>query len=152
MLRNEGEEIARNIRIDARMFNASAEGAIGEFLAGPIHERSGSPEVTIGPGENLELASAIAMAKDEVRGINVAGRNIFVPIVAINVAYDWDRAEAGSDADSNARRGSGRTSRSWLVGREPDSPSAKMGAFSLDVGPRIYRSVGQRPTELANVA
>jgi len=27
-----------------------------------------------------------------------------------------------------------------------------MGAFRLDLGPRIYRSVGQRPTELANVA
>ena len=83
------------------------------------------------------------MPKDEVRSIEVQGRTIFVPIVAINVAYDWGEGE-------NA--GSGRTSMSWLVGREPDKPSDKMGPFRLDLGPRVYRSVGQRPTQLANVA
>jgi hypothetical protein len=57
--------------------------------------------------------------------------------VAINVAYNW-----GPD-------GAGRTSKSWLVGREAEQPSQKMGAFRLDLGPRIYRSVGQRQTGLA---
>jgi hypothetical protein len=140
IIRNAGAVPARNIRIDARMFNASAQAAINAFLKGPIHEQSGSPLVTIAPGGELKLASNIAMPKDEVKGINVRGLSIFVPIVAINVAYDW-----GED-------GKGRTSLSWLVGREPETPSAKMGAFRLDLGPRIYRSVGQRPTELANVA
>jgi hypothetical protein len=140
ILRNEGEQAARNIRIDARMFNASAQAAIGAFLKGPIHDLSGSPLVTIAPGAELKLGSATVMPKDEVRGIEVQGRSIFVPIVAINVAYDWGQGA------------SGRTSRSWLVGREPETPSEKMGAFRLDLGPRIYRSVGQRPTELANVA
>jgi hypothetical protein len=140
VLRNAGDEIARNIRIDTRMFNASARSAVGAFLEAPIHDHSGSPHVTIAPGGELKLGSAIAMPKEEVRGIEVQGRSIFVPIVAINVAYDWGES------------GAGRTSRSWLVGREPETPSEKMGAFRLDLGPRIYRSVGQRPTELANVA
>jgi hypothetical protein len=96
--------------------------------------------IAIAPGGELKLGSNIAMPKDEVKGINVQGLSIFVPIVAINVAYDWDEG------------GKGRTSLSWLVGREPETPSAKMGAFRLDLGPRIYRSVGQRPTALANVA
>jgi hypothetical protein len=140
VLRNGGEEAAGNIRIDARMFNAGAQAAIGAFLKGPIHDRSGSPQITIAPGGELKLSSAIAMPRDEVRGIEVQGRSIFVPVVAINVAYDWGGA------------GAGRTSRSWLVGREPAAPSEKMGAFRLDLGPRIYRSVAQRPTELAHVA
>jgi hypothetical protein len=135
LLRNVGTVPARNIRIDARMFNASAQAAIGAFLKGPIHEQSGSPLVTIAPGAELKLASSIAMPKEEVKGIVVKGLSIFVPIVAINVAYDWGES------------GAGRTSLSWLVGRETETPSDKMGAFRLDLGPRIYRSVGQRPTE-----
>lgn len=143
VLRNLGEVSAGNIRIDVRMFNAGAKAAIGAFLNGAIHEQSGSPHVVIEPGGELKLTSSIAMPKDEVKGIEVQGRSIFVPIVAINTAYDWG---------SGDKAGTGRTSRSWLVGREPQAPSDKMGAFRLDLGPRIYRSVGQRPTELANVA
>lgn len=143
VLRNIGQDVARNIRIDVRMFNAGAKSAISSFLKGSIHDQSGSPQVTIAPGAELKLTSSIAMPKDEVKGIEVQGRSIFVPIVAINTAYDWGSREAP---------GTGRTARSWLVGREPQAPSDKMGAFRLDLGPRIYRSVGQRPTELANVA
>jgi hypothetical protein len=143
VLRNLGEETAGNIRIDVRMFNAGAKAAIGAFLNGPIHDQSGSPHVTIAPGDDLKLTSSIAMPKEEVKAIEVQGRSIFVPIVAINTAYDWGSGDSV---------GSGRTSRSWLVGREPQTPSDMMGAFRLDLGPRIYRSVGQRPTDLANVA
>jgi hypothetical protein len=143
VLRNHGEQTAGNIRIDVRMFNAGAKAAIAAFLNGAIHDQSGSPHVTIAPGADLKLTSSIAMPKEDVKAIEIQGRSIFVPIVAINTAYDWGSGEAG---------GSGRTSRSWLVGREPQAPSDKMGAFRLDLGPRIYRSVGQRPTELANVA
>ena len=143
VLRNTGEDSARNIRIDTRMFNASQQNAVAAFLKGPIHEQSGSPLVRIAPGEELRLNGQIAMPKAQVKGIEVQGRSIFVPIVAINVAYDW-----GVDGHP----GTGRTSLSWLVGREPETPSEKMGPFRLDLGPRVYRSVGQRPTELANVA
>ena len=139
VLRNVGDADAANIRIDTRMFNASGEQEIDGFLKGPIHEHSGSPHVAIPPGETLSLASSIALPKSEAREIELQGRRLFVPVVAINVAYDW------------AEGGKGRTSRSWLVGREAEQPSAKMGAFRLDT-PRIYRSVGQRPTKLANVA
>ena len=75
------------------------------------------------------------MKAEEVRAIELQGRRIFVPSVAINVAYDW-----GED-------GEGRTSKSWLVGRKADNPAARMGAFRLDLGPRIYRSVGRKDTK-----
>jgi len=143
IIRNVGEDSARNIRIDTKMFNASAQRTISTFLKGAVHDRSGSPLVRVAPGAELKLSGQIAMPKDQVRGIEVQGRSIFVPVVAINVAYDWGVGDTP---------GSGRTSMSWLVGREPETPSDKMGPFRLDVGPRVYRSVGQRPTELANVA
>jgi hypothetical protein len=129
---NVGDAPARNIRIDTRMFNAADEPQIAAFLGGPIHRHSGSPQVTIAPGDSLRLAAEIAMKAEEVRAIEIQGRAIFVPSVAINVAYDW------------GEEGEGRTSKSWLVGRKPESPAARMGAFRLDLGPRIYRSVGRR--------
>ncbi len=135
---NQGDSEARNIRIDPRLFNAGAEGEMAAFFQGPIHELSGSPQVVIAPGKSLKLNGQVAMPMAEVREIEMAGRRIFVPMVAINVAYDW----AG---------GTGRTSRSWLVGREAESPEAKMGPFRLDLGPRIYRSVGRREARLVRV-
>lgn len=135
---NQGDCEARNIRIDPRLFNAGAEGDMAAFFQGPIHDQSGSPQVVIAPGGKLKLTAQVAMPMAEVREIEMAGRRIFVPMVAINVAYDW----AG---------GTGRTSRSWLVGREAQSPQAKMGPFRLDLGPRIYRSVGRREARLVRV-
>ncbi|MEA3032433.1 MAG: hypothetical protein QOH86_449, partial [Sphingomonadales bacterium] len=133
-LRNTGQVAARNIRIDSRLFNASADADIADFLAGPIHDQSGSPQIAIPPGEELRLGSAAGMAKEEVQAIQVQGRTIFVPSLATKVAYDWDGGAA-----------SGRTARAWLVGRETEA-STKMGPFRLDLGPRIYRQVGRRET------
>jgi hypothetical protein len=134
-LRNTGQLAARNIRIDSRLFNASADADIADFLAGPIHDRSGSPHIAIPPGEELRLGSAAGMTKDEVQAIQVQGRTIFVPSLATKVAYDWDGGT-----------GSGRTAGAWLVGRETEA-SAKMGPFRLDLGPRVYRQVGRRETK-----
>ncbi|MGZ8329016.1 MAG: hypothetical protein ACXWUV_16070 [Allosphingosinicella sp.] len=139
ILTNKGESVARNIRIDPRLFNAGAEGEMLAFFQGPIHELSGSPQVLIQPGGSLKLNGQVAMPNAELREIELAGRRIFVPMVAINVAYDW------------ADGGSGRTSRSWLVGREAEVPTEKMGPFRLDLGPRIYRSVGRREARLVMV-
>ena len=129
---NKGEADALNIRIDPRLFNAGAEGEMLAFFQGPIHDESGSPHVVIPPGRTLKLNGEVALPNGELREIELAGRRVFVPMVAINVAYDW------------AGGGSGRTSRSWLVGREAEVPTGKMGPFRLDLGPRIYRSVGRR--------
>ena len=131
-LTNTGEADARNIRIDPRLFNAGAEAETMAFFQGPIHDESGSPHVVLRPGGSIKLSGQVAMPNAELREIELAGRRIFVPMVAINVAYDW------------AEGGAGRTSRSWLVGREAEVPTEKMGPFRLDLGPRIYRSVGRR--------
>jgi len=131
ILTNTGDAPAGNIRIDGRMFNASADGVVDAFFETPIHDVSGSPHVFLAPGESLALDGQIGMPKEELEPIEVQGRVIFVPLVAINVAYDWEG-------------GSGRTSTSWVVGRQPSSPQAKMGAFRLDLGPRIYRQLDRR--------
>jgi hypothetical protein len=131
ILTNNGETPAGNIRIDGRMFNASADGEVGAYFDAPIHEVSGSPHVFLAPGQSIALDGQIGMPRGEIHAIEVQGRVIFVPLVAVNVAYDWEG-------------GSGRTSVSWLIGRQASEPAAKMGAFRLDLGPRVYRQIDRR--------
>ena len=91
----------------------------------------------IPPRDAATLRSVVAMPKDLVREIEVNGRRLFIPTVAFNVMYEWGNGKKG------------RTSMAFLVGREPDTPSSKMSPFRLDQGPRIYRQVGQRPSQPA---
>jgi hypothetical protein len=136
---NTGNAAARNVRIQARMFNAGAdqEREIGAFFTAAGNGNNGGRELSIPPRSSARLRNVVAMPKDQVREITIEGRRLFVPMVAFNVFYEWGDGK------------SGQTSMSYLVGRESEKPSDKMGAFRLDLGPRVYRSVGQRPSDVA---
>ena len=79
-----------------------------------------------------------------MRPIRHADRVLFVPVVAVNVLYEWD---AGAEGGAQ-----GQTAMSYVIGRENRPPSPKMAPFRLDQGPRVYREVGHRPHELRRVA
>lgn len=141
VIRNKGNAPARNIRIEQRMFNAGAEQEreIDAFYAEPVRERT-PPSVAVIPARGeMRLRNSVSMPNQSVREITVQGRRLFIPTVAFNVIYDY------------GDRRSGQTSMSYVVGREAETPSEKMGAFRLDLGPRLYRSVGQRQTKLARI-
>lgn len=138
LVRNAGQSEARNVRITARMFNPSADQkeAINAFFATPA--KAGGQPVTIPPQLAARFKPSVAMPRQSIRMLEVQGRPIFVPTVAINIQYEW----------GDGRRG--QTCKSFLIGTEKNGqPSDKMGAFRLDLGPRIYRHVGGRPLELA---
>ncbi len=138
-VRNTGTAPARNVRIEVRMFNAGhgQEQEIEAFYGEPIRERT-PPALDALPAKGeVQLTSAVAMPNENVRELTVQGRRLFIPTVAFNVVYDWGNGK------------SGQTSASYIVGREAETPAEKMGAFRLDLGPRLYRSVGQRPMRLA---
>lgn len=142
LIKNVGNMVAGNIRVQARMFNAGADQdeQINAFFSQKIGTGpSVSKVLAIPPRKGARLRSAVSMSNEEVREISVQGRRLFIPLVAINVLYEW----------GNGR--SGQTAASYLVGREPDAPEGKMGPFRLDLGPRVYRSVGQRPNKVALV-
>ena len=141
IIRNKGNAPARNIRIEQRMFNAGPEQEqeIGAFYAEPVRERTAPAIAAIPARGEMRLRNAISMPNEAVREITVQGRRLFIPTVAFNVIYDYGDGRAG------------QTSKSYVVGREADTPSEKMGAFRLDLGPRLYRSVGQRQTRLQRI-
>ncbi|CAA9526483.1 MAG: hypothetical protein AVDCRST_MAG23-602 [uncultured Sphingosinicella sp.] len=138
VIRNVGNAPARNIRLAAQMFNAGPQldQEIAAFFARVVEDRGAAP-LTILPRTEMKLQSTVTMPRDQMREIKVQGRSLFIPTVAFNLLYNWGRDKAGQTCSSH------------IVGREPETPSEKMAPFRLDLGPRIYRSVGQRPSALA---
>ena len=136
---NKGNIIATRVRVEAQMFNAGPqlEAEIEQFFAAAIPPAASGMIPDILPRDVATLRSVVAMPKDLVREIEINGRRLFIPTVAFNVIYEWGNGKKG------------RTSMAFLVGREAETPSSKMGPFRLDQGPRIYRQVGQRPSQPA---
>lgn len=136
---NTGQSAARNLRIDVKLFNAGTEQdkEIGAFFRTAGRESTKLNLPGIQPGATGVIDGEVAMPLEEMRGMKVSDRTLFIPVVAVNGLYDW-----GEDR-------SGQTAKSYVVGRELQEPSAKMGAFRVDLGPRIWRTVGQRPHKLA---
>jgi hypothetical protein len=76
------------------------------------------------------LRNRVVIAHEHVRIFDVAGRKVFVPLIAFNALYRW----SGGD---------GQSSISYLLGR--DTKGEKMAPFRLDLGPRVFRGIGARP-------
>jgi hypothetical protein len=136
---NTGKASARNIRIDVKMFNAGNEQdrEIGAFfrtagLESTKCHLSNIPADTLGV-----IRGSVAMPREEMKALKLEDRYLFVPVIAVNALYDYGEERTG------------QTSKSYVVGRELDEPSEKMGAFRVDQGPRVWRTVGQRQHKLA---
>jgi hypothetical protein len=136
---NAGTAPARNLRVDVKMFNAGQEQdkEIGAFfrIAGRESTKCSLPGVHA--DTTVAIKGEVAMARADMRAVVLENKYLFVPVIAVNVLYDWGDGRTG------------QTSKSYVVGRELEQPSAKMGAFRVDLGPRIWRTVGQRQHKLA---
>jgi hypothetical protein len=134
---NSGNAPARDVLVEASVFNAgpTQERDIGAFFAQPVAE--GERIATIPPLQRMTLRSQVVAPRENVQALQVAERQVFIPLIAFNALYRWSA-------------GDGQTSASYLLGR--DTKSAKMAPFRLDLGPRIFRGVGARllPVGLRN--
>ena len=139
VVRNTGKSTARNIRINARMFNAGREQdkEIGAFFKTKGEGRRTYTIPDLPAGERGLIQGTVTMPREEMRALKVNEQLLFIPVVGVNAVYDWGEGR------------SGQTSKSYVIGRELGEESDKMGAFRLDLGPRIYRTVGQRQHNLA---
>jgi MYXO-CTERM domain-containing protein len=139
VLRNTGKSPARNIRLNAKMFNAGKEQdkEIGAFFRAKGEGRKTHTLGDLPADEQGLVQGTVSMPREEMRALRVNDQLLFVPVLAVNVIYDWGEGRTG------------QTSKSYVIGRELGADSEKMGAFRLDLGPRIYRTVGQRQHSLA---
>ena len=88
------------------------------------------PIPEIAPLSRLELKSAVALPRAQVREYEVEGRKLFVPVLGFNAHYRFGSSPA-------------QTSVSFIVGRGGDD-GGKMAPLRLDLGPRIFRGLSAR--------
>lgn len=130
VVHNSGDAVAKDVRVDVRLLSAGAEqdGWIGRLFASPI-ERPITPPFDLPPGGAIELSGMAMLPREAVSVMNVQGRALFVPVLAINLLYAWDG-------------GSGQTATSHVVGIDRGE-GAKMAPFRLDGPPRMHEGVSQ---------
>jgi len=134
-VRNNGGSTARNVRLQAKLIcstpNQDKDIAAFHRKKPGEHRTLAIPDIPA--GQELKMKGRVDVKREEIRALKVEERLLFVPLIAVNAFYDWGTAR------------SGQTSKSFLVGRKRADQSEKMAPFRLDLGPRIYRTVEQRP-------
>lgn len=93
----------------------------------------------LAPGETVELTGELAMPLAETRPLRYGTRLLLVPIAAFDVGFNQ-----GDDTR--------KLSAAFMVGVEPKQASDKMGPLRLDLGPKTFNHIGQRPLAFAKVA
>lgn len=133
VIENMGKEAATEMHMRATMISANRDQAatIDAFFNRSIAVEDNM----IGDakaGEKIALELEISIPSQELLSYTVAERQIIVPIVVAELTYRW---AAGKDSARLA----------CLVGRETQPPQGKMGPLRLDLGPRSFGQLGQRP-------
>ncbi|HSQ98905.1 MAG TPA: hypothetical protein VLM36_03215 [Sphingomicrobium sp.] len=126
---NSGSAPARAVLAEASIFNAGAtqDQEIAAFFADPVGE--GERIVAIPPLKRMGFKTQVTAPRAQLQAYALAGRQVFVPVIAFNVLYGWSGGE-------------GQTSVSYLLGR--DTNGERMAPFRLDLGPRIFRGIAAR--------
>jgi hypothetical protein len=129
-LMNSGNGPARDVLVEATLFNAgpNQDAEIQGFFAHPVGE--GDRIAMIQPLKRMLLRPRVVIAREHVQEYEIAGRKVFVPLIAFNALYRW-----GSN-------GEGQSSISYLIGR--DTHGEKMAPFRLDLGSRVFRGLASR--------
>jgi len=130
LLRNSGTALARDILVEASMFNAgpTQDQDIGRFFAEPAGQ--GERIAALPPLQNVTIRTALVAPRANIQLFELGGQQVFVPLIAFNVIY-----RLGS--------GQGQTSASYMLGRE--AKGEKLGPLRLDLGPRAFTKLGIRP-------
>jgi hypothetical protein len=129
-LTNSGSAPARDIVVEASMFNAGAtqDQDIGAFFAQPLGY--GENIQAIPPLQHVNIRTSLVAPRQNIQVFELGGHQVFVPLVAFNAIY-----RLGS--------GSGQTSVAYLVGRE--TKGEKLGPLRADLGPRAFARLDARP-------
>lgn len=127
---NSGAAPARDILLEARLFNAgqAQDEEVSAFFAHP--QAHGNRIREIPPLKRISVKSAVSLTREQLRAYRLEERLLWVPTIAVTALYRWSG-------------GQGQTSASFILGRE--TKGEKMAAFRLDQGSRVFRGLGARP-------
>ncbi len=91
----------------------------------------------IEPGSTQRCEGQIRLPLNQIEPIEMQGRMLFVPVIHIWIGYD------GPDGTRYA------VTQSFVLGEESSPPGPRVGPLRLDLGPRRFTSIGQRPLQPA---
>jgi hypothetical protein len=91
----------------------------------------------IEPGSTQRCEGQIRLPLNQIEPIAMQGRLLFVPLVHLWIGYD------GPDGTRYA------VTQSFVLGEESTPPGPRVGPLRLDLGPRRFTSIGQRPLQPA---
>jgi hypothetical protein len=130
---NSGSVPARDVLLEASLFNAGPmqDQQIRLFFDNPVAKGDRIP--VIPPMQRVSISTAVFLPREQVRPIEVEGRQLFVPMIAFNVLYGWTS-------------GKGQTSTSYLIGKS--TGGEKLAPFRVDLGPRVFRNLDSREHEV----
>ena len=124
---NSGSAPAREIRLEARLFNAGADQdeAIERYFASPMVTDDHIDVVQ--PLKRMTFRTSAKVPIEQMRIFEAGGRKVWVPLIGFNAAYRWSGGE-------------GQTSASYLLGR--NTSGEKMAPFRVDLGARTFNDLG----------
>ncbi len=124
-----GGEAATKLKLSGIMLQATnGSDKVPDDLYQPLHELE-----KIDAAGQEELKGEIRLPLTQIRPITYNRQALFVPVAHFALEY--------TDGKGEVRR----ERHSFIVGREHEPPRAKMAPFRLDLGPRTFHGVGQRP-------
>lgn len=91
----------------------------------------------IAPDGTQRCEGQIRLPLEQIEPIEMQGRLLFVPVVHIWIGY------SGPDGTRYA------VTQSFVLGEESSPPGPRVGPLRLDLGPRRFTEVGQRPLQPA---
>jgi MYXO-CTERM domain-containing protein len=130
---NSGDEDVDAMQLNAAIITASElqNEMISAYFSGAAEPGNELGAVKIGERIALDLDLAIPIA--ELQTFGFGEQKLLVPIILSRISYQW--RNTGSD----------EAQLSCIIGRESSPPKPKMGALRLDLGPRSFAPLGQRP-------
>jgi hypothetical protein len=128
-LLNSGSAPARDVLVEARLFNAGADQdeAIAGFFAKPASQGDRIPLVA--PLERMDFHTTATVPREQMRIFEAGGRQVFVPLIGFNALYRWSGGE-------------GQTSVSYLLGRS--TSGEKMAPLVVGEGTKRFKGLGSR--------
>lgn len=134
---NEGSALAKDMQLRAGLISASArqDEAIEAFHASSAQVKA-QPLGDAKAGERIGLAIELSVPLTDMESFAVGNQKLLVPIVVANLSY-------GNDNGSVVRQQTARIA--CMIGREATPPAPRMGPLRLDLGPRSFAPLGQRP-------
>jgi hypothetical protein len=126
---NSGSAPARDVLLEARLFNAGddQDEVIAKFFDNPAVY--GERIEAVEPLKRMAFRTSATVPREQMRIFEAGGRKVWVPLIGFNACYRWGGGE-------------GQTSASYLLGR--NSNGGKMAPFRVDMGMRTFNGLDAR--------